>query len=233
MRVGVLSDIHGNAHALAAVLKSAREKGVEKLLCCGDYVGYYHQPVKVLEMLDDWEWIGIGGNHEEMLLKWGAEINRKEIRRKYGSGIAIAWETLGSPACSYLTELPHLKTLTIDNHRVLLCHGSPWDRDHYVYPDAKPEIVDQVFTGDIDFDFLAFGHTHHQVKWSRGKQVVINPGSVGQPRDRKPGAAWALWDTATNEIELRREHYDANPVIAICRKNDPSLDYLVDVLLRT
>jgi putative phosphoesterase len=232
MRVGILSDIHGNAHALTAVLNSAREKRVERLLCCGDYVGYYHQPAEVLKLLDGWKWDGTGGNHEDMLRKWGRDIDREEIRRKYGSGIAVAWESLGHAACSYLTELPHQKRLTVDGQRVLLCHGSPWNRDYYVYPDANPEIVNQVFEHDLDFDLLAYGHTHHQVKWVRGEQTVINPGSVGQPRDRKPGAAWAVWDTSTNEIELFTERYDPNPVIEICKKNDPGLSYLVDVLLR-
>ena len=70
MRIGLLSDIHGNAHALKSVLKSAREKGVDKILCCGDYVGYYYEPDEVMFLLNDWDWVGISGNHEAMLLDW-------------------------------------------------------------------------------------------------------------------------------------------------------------------
>ena len=79
MKIGLLADIHANAHALEAVLKSAKEKKVEKLLCCGDYVGYYYEPDRVIALLDEWDWDGISGNHETMLLDWLNEKNRNEI----------------------------------------------------------------------------------------------------------------------------------------------------------
>ncbi|MCH8855364.1 MAG: flagellar hook-associated protein FlgK [Proteobacteria bacterium] len=63
--------------------------------------------------------------------------------------------------------------------------------------------------------------------------IVVNPGSVGQPRDRIPGACWALWDTESHAVELRRETYDASAEIAACRERDPHLPYLADVLTRT
>ena len=81
MRIGLLSDIHANAHALRAVLKSAKGKNVEKLLCCGDYVGYYYEPDRVIALLDEWDWDGISGNHETMLLDWlNEELTRIELQ---------------------------------------------------------------------------------------------------------------------------------------------------------
>jgi len=62
---------------------------------------------------------------------------------------------------------------------------------------------------------------------------VINPGSVGQPRDRRPGACWALWNTETMKIELRREQYDRTALVEACRRIDPQLPFLVDVLERS
>ena len=76
MKIGLLADIHGNAHALRALLNAAKEKNVEKLLCCGDYVGYYYEPDKVIALLDEWDWDGVSGNHENMLLDWLNEKNR-------------------------------------------------------------------------------------------------------------------------------------------------------------
>ena len=90
MRIGLLADIHGNAHALISVLKSAKEKKIQKLLCCGDYIGYYYEPNKVLSQLNEWDWEGVSGNHEGMLKDWISKTNRTQIQAKYATGIAIA-----------------------------------------------------------------------------------------------------------------------------------------------
>ena len=232
MRIGLLSDIHANAHALKAVLKSAKEKNVEKLLCCGDYVGYYYEPDKVIALLDEWNWVGISGNHETMLLDWLNEKNRNKIMVKYGSGILIAAKKLTNETAARLYEMPNTNKLEIDNYKILLCHGSPWDRDIYIYPDADKGGVNKMFEYDPDFNVLVYGHTHYPVIWGKNKKKIINPGSVGQPRDRKPGASWALWDTDTNDVTFYREKYDPRPVIEMCREYDPGIKCLADVLVR-
>ena len=232
MIIGLIADIHANANALEAVLKSAREKNVEKLLCCGDYVGYYYEPDKVIALLDEWDWDGISGNHETMLLDWLNEKNRNEIMVKYGSGILIAAKNLTHEAAARLYELPTITKLNIDNYKILLCHGSPWNMDIYIYPDAEKKIIDKMFNHDPDFDVLVYGHTHYPVIWEQNSKKIINPGSVGQPRDRKPGASWVLWDSNTNDVNFFRERYDTNPVIEMCRKYNPDIKYLAEVLVR-
>ena len=232
MKLGLLADIHANAHALEAVLKSAREKNVEKLLCCGDYVGYYYEPDKCIELLGDWDWIGVCGNHETMFLDWINDRNRNEIIIKYGSGISIAAEKLTHKATLELFEKPEVAKLNIDNYKVMLCHGSPWGRDIYIYPDADQETVNKLFRHDPDVDVLVYGHTHHPVFWEQDNKKIINPGSVGQPRDREPGASWALWDSKTNDVEFYRERYDISPIIEMCKQHDLELNYLIDVLVR-
>jgi len=79
---------------------------------------------------------------------------------------------------------------------------------------------------------VVFGHTHYPVLWNVEGRMAVNPGSVGQPRDRIPGACWALWDTDTDEIHLRREMYDAGGLVAECRARDPHLNFIADVLTR-
>jgi len=227
-----LSDIHGNAHALKSVLKSAKEKNIEKLLCCGDYVGYYYEPKKILSLLNEWKWQGISGNHEAMLKDWISEINRTNIQEKYGSGIAIAAYELTNKSAAFLYEMPSTCKIQVENYKIILCHGSPWDRDLYIYPDAKQEIIDKLFNYDSDFDMLVYGHTHYPVIWEKNHQIIVNPGSVGQPRDRKPEAAWAVWDTASHSVSFHRERYDFKPLINMCQKYDPEIKYLADVLVR-
>lgn len=230
MKIALLADIHGNALALNRVLTAAANAGAQELLIAGDLVGYYYQSDEVLRLLNDWQWISIGGNHEAMLAQWHAGIDQDIIHKKYGSGLKIACEQLTSQQLQYLTTLPSRHELEIDGRSVLLCHGSPWDRDHYVYPDTDKIERRRMFSEG--FDLVVYGHTHYPVLWQDSNCLVINPGSVGQPRDRKPGACWALWDTTKHEIILRRESYDCSSVVASCQI-DFHLPYLANVLTRT
>jgi len=232
MKIALLSDIHSNAHALKAVLKSAKEKDVNKILCCGDYIGYYYEPERVMDLLEKWDWDGVSGNHEAMLVDWINEKNRTNIKVKYGSGISIATKRLPNDKLTLLCEMPIVKKLKISNKKILICHGSPYERDIYIYPDSEKKTIDKMFNYDSDFNLMVFGHTHYPVIWKKGNKTIINPGSVGQPRDRIPGACWVLWDTITNEFIFQREKYDVSAVIEMCKKFDPELSYLVNVLIR-
>jgi putative phosphoesterase len=230
MKVGLLADIHGNADALDAVLHAAVAERVERLLIAGDFVGYYHQPRRVLNLLNGWAWDGVRGNHEELLRSWRAGKDREEIRKRYGSGFAVALSELTADEIDLLLDLPHPRECTIDGRRVLLSHGAPWDLDQYVYPDAAFDLRSRMT--DPRYDLTVFGHTHYPVLWQDKGVLAVNPGSVGQPRDRKPGACWALWDTASNGVALRREAYDPTRVMALAAQN-PDIPYLVTVLART
>ena len=110
MKIGLLADIHANAHALRVVLESAKKQGADKLLCCGDYVGYYYDPDSVMALLDNWDWVGISGNHEAMLYDWLNKKNREEIKAKYGSGISFASKKL-----DYETAIKETRDEEVDN----------------------------------------------------------------------------------------------------------------------
>lgn len=230
MKVALVSDIHGNAAALSAVLSAASSEGVSGLLCCGDYVGYYYDPGIVLDLLDGWQWHGVRGNHEDMLERWLAGVGREEVVARYGSGLAKA-ARMADERLSQLLSLPKVRALEVDGRRALVCHGAPWDGDAYVYPDAAPELWQRMAaSGD---DLVVYGHTHYPVVRQVGKTLVVNPGSVGQPRDRRPGACWALWDTDRMNVELRREVYDVDALVARCAVEDPALTSIAQVLTRT
>ncbi len=231
MRVGLLADIHGNADALEAVLRAAAAEGAERLLIVGDFVGYYHAPCRVLNLLADWHWDGVRGNHEEMLRAWCAGKDHQVIRKRYGSGIAKAAEQLTGEEIEMLLDLPHPHECKIGGRSVLLCHGAPWDLDEYVYPDAAPTLRNRMV--DSHYDLTVFGHTHYPLLWGEGASLAVNPGSVGQPRDREPGACWALWDTNLHHVTLLRERYDISAVLAAARRYDPDLPFLQTVLTRT
>lgn len=232
MKIGLLGDIHGNATALQAVLGSATSLGVEKLLVTGDLVGYYFSPFEVVELLQPWDKFMVRGNHEVML-----QMARRDgtflakVDARYGTGLRTAIEQFDEYQLDELCDLPHPLHLEVGGCKVLLCHGSPWDIDLYVYPDSEPELLEQCAMQD--FDMVVFGHTHYPMSRQVGRTVLVNPGSVGQPRNRRPGAHWALFDTETCEVSLQCEAYDASLVIEESHRRHPEIPYLVEVLKRT
>lgn len=231
MRVALIADIHGNADALCAVLDAARAEKVERILIMGDLVGYYADTRHVLEMLEEWDWVSVGGNHEAMLEQWRRGEDVAAISATYGTALAETLATLDPKEIDMLVNLPPVLNFEVAGRQVRLCHGTPWNRDEYIYPDADEGA--KMRFAEYGLDLVAYGHTHYPTQWRVGATLVVNPGSVGQPRDHKPGACWALWNPADNTVEQRRETYDMQPLVARCQARDPDLPFLWTVLTRT
>src|SRR3989339_929934 len=229
MKIGVLSDIHGNHLALNSVLQEAAESGVQRLLVLGDVVGYYYHPDKVMALLNDWPMDVIQGNHEGMLRTLMEDGQDAEIiRKKYGHGLDYALNQLSTNKARDLIDMPARKTCVFDNNKIELCHGSPWDRDAYVYPDAPPDRINRCFVEGADFVFM--GHTHYQFAFTKNGATIANPGSVGQNRAAGGIASWGILDTVQKRFSLRATPYDVAPLITEAQKTDPGLPYLSQVL---
>jgi putative phosphoesterase len=231
MKVGVLSDIHGNYYALKQVLISASKNGVEKLLILGDIVGYYYSPEKVLELLGDWDYEFIRGNHEVFLgkvRKGGVDIDY--LQKKYGSGHKIALENLTEDQLGFLLNAPDKKQIEIDNIKVLMCHGTNWDADFYLYPDTNEEILRKSNVSGVDF--VVVGHSHYSFVYQNTDSVLINVGSVGQSRSEGGQANWVIINTSNSTFELKATPYDVGPLIKEVEKNDPGTPYLQNILRR-
>jgi len=232
MKLGLLGDIHGNSYALRAVLSAAGARGVEKLLVTGDLVGYYFYPAEVLAALAEWEVFVVRGNHEDMLAKArtdSAFLSRVEA--KYGSGLRCAMEQLQESELDELCGLPCSLDLKIDGCKILLCHGSPWNPDQYIYPNSEPALMERCV--EKKDDVVVLGHTHYPMLQEIGKTLVVNPGSVGQPRNRNPGAQWALFNTVNRKMEFFNEAYDPAPLVEESLRRHPKLPYMADVLIRS
>ena len=231
MKVALLGDIHGNHLALAAVLAAARKQGAERLLVTGDLVGYYFWPREVLELLKPWDMAVVRGNHEDMLAAARKQPDLLgQVDKQYGTGLRVALETLSSRQLDWLENLRHPQNIEIDGCRILLCHGSPWDVDIYIYPDAESTLLEKC--ADTGHDWIDLGHTHYPMEHRVGNTTIVNPGSVGQPRNRKPGAHWALLNTQSRKLSFMSEYYDIAPVIEMSRARHPNIPYLSDVLQR-
>jgi len=231
MKLGLLGDIHGNSLALRAVLDSAAARSIEALCITGDFIGYYFHPDEVLGLLREWKTFCVQGNHERMLADVIADPQRlPECEFRYGSGLRHALDLLNREQLAKLRALPEELVVEMGGRKIMIAHGTPWDGDYYLYPDSPDELWQRV--GQADADLVVLGHTHYRTQRQVGQTLIVNPGSVGQPRDGIPGAAWAVYDTDTNTCEQLVERYDVEAVIAEAMLHSPDNSYLRDILRR-
>ncbi|WP_394740818.1 metallophosphoesterase family protein [Natronococcus roseus] len=201
MQVGLISDVHGNRVALEAVL--ADMPAVDELLCAGDVVGYNPWPAACVDELRERAVPTVMGNHDAAVV----EETPFRFNSMAKAGVEHALEQLSADQLEWLADLPE-ERLACDD-RVKLVHGHPDDPErytHYTRPaEFSPRLLD-------DEDVLVLGHTHIQHVERYGEGIVVNPGSVGQPRDGDPRAAYAVVDLEAMTIETHRVEYDIGAV---------------------
>jgi putative phosphoesterase len=238
MNIAILADIHGNMPALSAVLAQAQDEGALSFIVAGDLTGYYYDTHKVLQALSDLPCVYCRGNHENIYAQWcesDASI-REDIRKKYGSSYRMADEYLTPAQKDFLLTLPHPFAFQQDNVRFLVSHGAPWDIDERLYPDAPEEMLSYFDEYQDEADVIITAHTHYPAIWQRRNMLIVNPGSVGQPRDRVSSssdarAQWGMYDTHARHYSPRMSFYDAHSVISDCDQYDPDVPYLKKILL--
>ncbi|MEP5611116.1 MAG: YfcE family phosphodiesterase [Cyclobacteriaceae bacterium] len=230
MKLGILSDLHGNNFAFDRVLEVLRAENIEKLLVLGDVCGYYYGTEKILDELKKWDCIFINGNHERMLEAYldGDDIARQRVVTKYGS----SFKYLKLQTTQFFKGLKDQEVIVECGKRILLCHGSPWNSDLYVYPDKISEYS-ELFE-NVDADIVLMGHTHYQMVTTIGNKMVINPGSVGQSRLVGSTAFWGVLNLQDDQViyEPRAANYDPLRLISQVKRFDPTNEYLINVLNR-
>ncbi len=231
MKIAVLADIHGNVAALRQVLAEARDEHIERLFVLGDMVGYYYAAHDVIRCLKEWPMNAIRGNHEQSFTESLLDDEAaKRYRNRYGSALDVARETLDPQDIDWLAALPDRATVRLEGLCFELCHGSPRNADEYIYPNAPEDILDACRIADRDM--VLMGHTHYPMLITKPRPRLVNPGSVGQARDIGGFACWALIDTQTQTVTLKRTAYNTCELVEEVRRRDPHLPYLVDVLHR-
>lgn len=200
MRVGVISDVHSNIVALEAVLEDM--PAVDELVCAGDVVGYNPWPAESVAALRERDVPTVMGNHDRMV----ATGRNFGANRMAQAGVSHSRRELTNDQIEWLGHLPTDHRLFGDRLRVV--HGHPDDPDRYTYPEEfGPDLLG-------DEQVLVMGHTHLQHVEYTGEGIVMNPGSVGQPRDRDPRAAYAVLDLEVGTVDERRVAYDIDRVEA-------------------
>tara|TARA_B100000767_G_C19731109_1_gene521723 strand:+ start:951 stop:1643 length:693 start_codon:yes stop_codon:yes gene_type:complete len=230
MKICILSDIHGNYDALKKCLVEAKKNDAEIILCLGDYVGYYYEPEKCIDLLIKEKAICIKGNHENILLDLLKDKKKLPLFvSKYGNGINLALKKLKKKHLNFIKKLDDNKEIVIDNLRFLLSHGSPWDANRYIYPNKFKNYINKF--NKYNYDFFLLGHTHIQMKKRIKNNIVLNPGSVGQPRDGDDLAKWAIIDTKTRKIFFKKTKFNSNSLIKKIKKYDPENKKLIKYYL--
>ena len=201
MQVGLISDIHGNRVALEAVLEDMPP--VDDLYCAGDVVGYNPWPAACVDEVRERGIPTVLGNHDAAVAA-GTAFRFNSMAR---AGVDHAIEQLSDEQLAWLADLPE-ERLACDG-RLKLVHGHPDDPDRYTrytYPDMfSPRLLE-------DEDVLVLGHTHVQHAERYAEGIVVNPGSVGQPRDGDPRAAYSVVDLDAMTVETHRVEYDIEAV---------------------
>ena len=227
MKVAVVSDIHGNRHAFEAVLEAIESSDCDEMWCLGDLVGYGAEPDACVELARRYAAICLAGNHD---LGVRGELPLEQFSR--GAALAAEWtqRTITPATRKYLDSLEP----ALLEEAVGLYHASPRDPVwEYVLSPLQAELCLDAQRHTV----CLVGHSHVALSFSRregsaatgqtrtsedeldlhGAEWLINPGSVGQPRDGDPRAAWLELDVAKSCAVYRRIEYDIDGAAAAIR----------------
>ena len=219
MSIAIVGDIHSNLAALKTVLEKIDELRIKRILFVGDLVGYNASPAECIYLFQQRSFEGISGNHDRYTT--GQEM--RDVRETTVEAVEYTRAAIGEQGIEFLRQLPDTRMI---DQRYMLVHGSICDRDEYMLtPEVILKNVKLMRTDYTGIDICFFGHSHfpavigngqvdmkfpetRNVKLDPLRQYMVNPGSVGQPRDRVPLASFAVFDPQAYAVKIHRIEYD-------------------------
>ena len=214
MNIAVLSDIHSNKYALSATLQFLEDKNIDRFIFLGDFFGYYPWAAETFNMIEKLfpKSIHILGNHDELIKIKEPPIPTPE----YWNVIIQNKNNLSAEAIKWLSGLKPEKKLTLDNINFKLYHGTPANPlMGRFYPDNKEEY--EWFPKENEV--LLMGHTHYPLLIkTRENGLIINPGSVGQPRDGILNSSLCIITTEDLKVNFFRVPYLIDEAISELKK---------------
>jgi putative phosphoesterase len=211
MKLLIISDIHANWAALQAVLKT--EADADRILCLGDLVDYGPEPVLCVGWALQQQSKGtifVQGNHD-----WGVAEKKDPrasppYRQLAATTQAFCLSVLSAKMQAFLRPLPQVAGFHLGDRRCFACHAMPSEPRFSYWRGDEKELRDEIELAESP-DFLFVGHTHWPLLRSIDKTTVVNPGSVGQPKDGDPSAAYAVFEDS--HVELRRADYSIEETV--------------------
>lgn len=211
MKILVISDIHGNLTALEAVCEKA-----DMVFCLGDIVNYGPYPKECIKTIRDMTDKAVRGNHDNAVgrdVDCGCSVKYKELS---DTGKIFTKTVLNGREKVFLQNLPVTLNIKFGGIKFLLSHGSPGgDLYKYLRPDGSDRELEAELK-DVIADVVFVGHTHLPMIRKIRNMTIVNPGSVGQPRDGIPMASYAVWEDG--RIEIKRVSYNIETTIKGLRK---------------
>lgn len=223
MRILLVADIHANWPALKAIKES-----FDACLALGDLVDYGLEPTPCIQWVRQNATYAVRGNHDHGVAQFVKVQGRNGFKYLTGVTRETTQERIGAEERRFLAAMPVSKRVTIDGVKFLMVHATPRDPlDEYAIADA--EFWSRRLAG-VDAQVICVGHTHHPYILEVGDKLVINPGSVGQPRDGDPRAAYAIIEN--QRVELKRIEYPVEETVTTVLKSnlpEPAKSLLVEV----
>lgn len=237
MRIGFISDIHGNFSALEAVLADLKNQHIDQLICLGDTVSLGPQPKEVLDVLREWNAITIMGNHDQATLE-PERCAEFEITEHLIPDLFWAQEQLSRDDLQYIRSFEMTKSVHFERDIELLAyHGSPKATTHLVLATTPPETLDEYFNEQTASVFIG-GHSHIQMERRYGSKLFLNTGSVGNafkfaythgnPPSLLPWAEYAIVEQEGNSLhaDMHRVYFDIDALIERVKTSDlPGADW--------
>lgn len=205
MRIVIVSDIHGNLAALNAL----PERNFDEFWCIGDLVDYGPNPHEVVQWISQKAKVAVRGNHDHAA---GFSVDPQcspPFKKLAEDTLRYTLSVCTQDDLSYLRGLPVRQELTVNSTRFYLVHAMPSDPLFGYCPEESDLWKQEVES--IDTDLLIVGHTHTPFVRHEGKTVIVNPGSLGQPKTGRSLACYAVWEDGT--ISLREFEYPIGTTI--------------------
>ncbi len=232
MKYVIFSDVHGNIDSFKRFLLEISQDPIDGVIFCGDIMGYYYHADEIISLIKSLpNLVIVLGNHDaNYLYSIHNETLLNECIKKYGNSYN---SKLSKNNLQYLAQLPDKQTLSINGMHIGVFHGTPFNHlNGRIYPDTS--LTTDELESINDYDALFLGHTHYKMIKQIGDTYIVNPGSLGQPRDGK-GFGYCIFDFDHMAGEFHNISIDISPILKEIDSNESSIEninYLKSVLER-
>ncbi len=199
MRIALISDIHSNYFYFKKIMEYIEKENINHIFCLGDIIGYYDNPNEVIDMCIRHDIKAIKGNHEKYIFD---EI-KYTFEKEDIYGIGRQKNILKKESIEFLRNLPDYLDIQLNGKKLYLTHSLPNDCVSYCY---APEMLDKDFISN--YDYYCLGHTHIPLLSFYSGACILNPGSVGQPRDFTKMPSFLILNLNDKSISLHRIDID-------------------------